>query len=76
MKKRIIIAAFICLLLYPISASATMYKVCLTRKESNLYQDLYSKIYFRTMVCFEFVFYDDAIYNDSLKEITFSNGST
>ncbi|GHU87410.1 hypothetical protein AGMMS49941_10880 [Deferribacterales bacterium] len=62
-------------------AQAEEYSVYVTRIDSDIYQDLYSKTIIITRYCYEFAYYEDAllIYNGSYSynnKLIFRNGSS
>lgn len=58
------------------TANAEFYKVNLTRIEQDFYKDTNSGYYFRTRFCYEYVYYEDAIYNSDENTLTFRNNSS
>ncbi len=56
------------------TAFATFYKIGNIRRiETNLYK--YDGGYIETKYCYEYVYGEDAIFNDNTNEIIFNNGS-
>lgn len=62
--------------------SADVYRVNVTRKDSDLYKVEYKNMYIQTRYCYEYVYYDDAIlkidnpYGFNIGKIYFSNGNS
>lgn len=79
--KKLLVSAFLIMFLSGLFsmnqvAHAEYYKVNLTRVDQDLYKDTSSEYYFKTFACYEFVYYEDAIYNSSSKELIFNSGSS
>ena len=53
------------------AAQAEIYKVSLTRKDTNFYQIDNGKLYLRTKYCFEFAMGQDAIIDTDKQEVVF-----
>lgn len=62
MKKILLILLFT---FFVSSIFATYYKVNITRKGSNLYQVQFTNIFIVTRYCYEYCYYEDAIYDDT-----------
>jgi len=74
--KKISILTFLLLILLSSIACAEFYKVNITRIDQDLYKDTNTGYYIKTRNCYEYVYYEDAIYNSDTQKLIFDNGSS
>lgn len=53
---------------------ATFYTVTLTRVDQDLYKDENSGLHLKTRYCYEYVYWEKAVYSDDSQKITFKSG--
>src|SRR5258708_4349868 len=56
------------------AGTATLYRVNLTPQAQDLYLETSTHLVFQTRYCYEYVYYEDAVYDDGQRRITFRNG--
>ena len=74
MNKNLLILIIIFLFLVSSfgTGSCNYYKVTVNRESENLYKDLYSGIYFKTLYCYVYAYGEDAIFDDNRMELYFT----
>lgn len=61
-------------IMVPSANHAEVYKVSLTRKDSNLYQVDMGKLFLRTRYCYEFAMAQDAVVDTDRMQVVFLGG--
>jgi len=74
MKKTIVIVLFLAVL-SSVAAFAT-YKTTVSREGSNLYKEVYNDTYYVTRYCYEYVYYEDVLVDESDMWIYFIDSNT